>query len=189
MTHPEQFAAAAPERELHTPVLYEHTLVLDALTGEGLIHDDIDYLAGVVISFNEMIPSWSTVEELGKMVKDLEQGSAAIQLVQEAAQIVADEYWTQVYEVDQEAAAILSRVPGLIYAHDLRSGAVFQVESFLLGTDRSHAAQMFAHGDGVTQLCRRQYLETYVDANRLQPSQRALLEDMAEEHEITPFRP
>lgn len=187
--HPEQFAASTPEHEPHSSVLYEYKLVLDALAEHGHMYDDIDYLAGVVVGFNEMIPSWTTVEELRKMGTYLEPESAAIPLVQEAVKVLTDEYWAQVHEVDTESAAILAKVPGLIYAYDRRTSAVFLVESFSLSADRASAAQMYAHGEGTTQACRRHYLEAYIDANQLPPDERALLDRMVSEQEITPFRP
>ena len=187
--HPEQFADSTPEHEHHSSVLYEYRLVLDALLELGPIYNDIDYIAGVVVGFKEMIPSWSSVEELRKMGTYLEPESAAIPLIQEAAKILVDEYWAQVHGVDTESAAILARAPGLIYAHDRRTGTVFPVESFSLSTDRATAAQMYANGEGVTQACQRHSLEAYVNVNQLQPDARALLDRMASEQEITPFRP
>lgn len=187
--HPEQFAAPTPEHEPHSSVLYEYKLVLDALVEHDDIYNDIDFIAGVVTDFNEMVPSWSSVEELRKMGTYLEPESAAIPLVQEAAKVLADEYWAQVHEVETESTAILAKVPGLLYAHDQHTGTVFLVESFLLTADRASAAQMYAHGEGTTQACGRHYLEAYVDANQLQPDARALLDRMVSEQEITPFRP
>ena len=69
--HPERFAVSAPEHELHSPVLYEYKLVLC---------NDIDYIVGVVTDFNEMIPSWSSIEEVRKMGTYLEPESAVIPL-------------------------------------------------------------------------------------------------------------